>query len=133
MATLQKIRTIANNTRRWAEKEADKEGFDPETLSCFCARGAAELFRRLKRAGLSPRLAYAYDGDCWAHIYVRCERYLIDITASQFGHPNVVVRHTNDITNEGWYWTEVVNTFESVEDLQRTQEELGWPEEQIAK
>lgn len=127
-----KLHRIARSARYWAEQEAKKDNFYPD-LTAFCARGAAELFRRLKSVGLKPRLVETrrpYE----AHIYVQCCGYIIDTTASQFGEPKVIVRRKGVKKHEdAWYWTSIWKTFTSVGALQKNQKRTRWPEEQIAR
>lgn len=48
-------------------------------LSGMCAVASYQLFCRLKKLGLKPKLAQARN-----HAFVICEDYLVDITATQF-------------------------------------------------
>lgn len=134
MTKLQRITLAAYNARRQAEKRASETGFSSD-LHCFCARGSAILFRHLKKMGFRPKIVMSTDGH-WAHVWVRCSGYLVDITASQFDQDDVMIVPMKRVPQE-WYWissaTEQVKEFNSVEDLQVDQIHKHWPVEQVAE
>jgi hypothetical protein len=85
-----RIAEIAHKTRAWAEKKANY-GLFCRDLTGFCARGAAELHIRLRRAGFAsqigvfdPRL-YEDSNACGGHAFVMVQEHVVDITATQFG------------------------------------------------
>lgn len=130
MTKLQRITLAAYNARRQAEKRASETGFSSD-LHCFCARGSAILFRHLKKMGFRPKIVMSTDGH-WAHVWVRCSGYLVDITASQFDRGDVEIIPLKKVPNE-WYWGEPRAEFNSVEDLQVDQIHKHWPVEQVAE
>ncbi len=102
--THKKILTIAKHTRDWAEKlQRDGEG-EGEDLACMCAIASYELFKRLKRAGLSPTMCFA-DKAFEGHAFVRCQGLTIDVTATQFGvRDKVNVLFNEDAIEMHWFW-----------------------------
>lgn len=111
------LRSVATEVRAQAETRGAAAGF-PEGLCGFCALGSRLLFRALKREGLSPELVLAIwpeDHFAWyltrptitqeqySHCYVLCEGYVLDVTASQFGQPNVVVRRKHSAARERFW------------------------------
>ena len=84
-----KIRYHAYRARKIAEKIAREEGFS-EDLYDFCARGSAILWEELTRAGLNAEIVYNP-----GHVFVCCQGWYVDITATQFGLGKTMVRNEN--------------------------------------
>ena len=122
------VRKIAEEVRQWAEKEGRKDKYlFPDDLCGMCAIAAGKLWRELTKAHIPAQIAYAeHFGD--GHCFVMVGRYIVDVTASQFGHDKVVIR----VMNKGlsFYW-QPTKMFRSVTALRREQKNDGWPREQI--
>jgi len=81
-----KIRYHAYKARKIAERHSKADGFE-EDLYDFCARGSAILWEELNRAGLKAEIVYNP-----GHVFVYCEGWYVDITATQFGLGKTLVR-----------------------------------------
>lgn len=83
---------VATRVRAWAEKAA-AASYYPDDLEGFCAFGARRLFAELRKAGHDPRLCAAFDPaqESYWHAFVTCEGFVVDVTATQFRQPPVVV------------------------------------------
>jgi hypothetical protein len=88
----------------------------PPHLSGACGIASVMLHDELTGAGMTP-LIVAGDG----HYFVVCEGWLVDVTATQFGHRPIVIRRYADIrhaisTNALLaYWWKQSNAYRSVE------------------
>lgn len=49
------------------------------------------LFKRLKRAGFNPEIAFV-----GCHCFVICNQYIIDVTATQYNYPGYLVEWNRD-------------------------------------
>lgn len=99
MKKKQSIRTIARRVRRWAERvDERRDGKDPN-LGGLCAIASRQLHAELVLAGYEARIAYRQE-----HCFVLVEDYLVDVTASQFGGPRIVVRQIKRLDPVPWYW-----------------------------
>jgi hypothetical protein len=84
MNTEQKIIRIARQARKWTEHLQEEEGRWDATLSGMCGIGSYELFRRLSKASLDPKMCFGN-----GHVFVRCQGFTADVTATQFScHSN---------------------------------------------
>ncbi len=141
MNNIDLIRRIAEHTRYWAQCnrtfihvcDDDNDGFVndkfEEDLCGMCAIASAELFRRLKDMGYSPKIAL-YDGDDHCHCFVLVNGQIVDVTATQFGKNPVEIVNTNE-KNLPDFWNPNM-VFNSVEELIANQVTNGWPQYQIA-
>lgn len=67
--------------------------FDPHDLSCMCASASLIISKFYEDKGVDVNIHYGYFGkfkDC--HCWVKIGDYYGDITASQFGKKDVIVR-----------------------------------------
>jgi len=81
-----KIHRIAKTARASAELKARRSGFS-NNLGGFCARGSAILHRHLSRSGLKSTICFTR-----GHVWVWCDPFVVDITATQFGiHRDVLI------------------------------------------
>lgn len=122
-----KIRKAAKRARAWADRTAPKYGFE-RSLSCFCTIGARRLFTELKREKLKPMIAICEEPEDDCHAFVICDKYLVDVTASQFGKENIFIKKTNQKEPHPW---EVHITFTSTRNFIKYLRRTNWPEEQI--
>ena len=101
--TPRKMRNVARNVRKWAEKYA-KENHYPRDLCGMCAIAAGEMWRRLKGRGANPILCIALYDPPFAHCFVECNGYLIDVTATQYDGPKVLVRRKELAQSQSECW-----------------------------
>lgn len=104
MNTEQKIRKIAKDTRKWTERFNDKEGRWSEDLSGMCGIASYELFSRLSKVGLDPQMCFGS-----GHVFVRCQGFTADVTATQFSWKDdqlkpVEVRKTKSACQLKTFW-----------------------------
>lgn len=119
---------IARASRRWAMRNRDR--FDCEhSLGGMCAIASGNLHRRLKKHGISSKLAINKE-----HCFVIVHDHLIDITATQFNdwdhdpkHKPVCIHSLEPTSNEYWWFEE---TFDSIKSLYDYQRNSGWPMDQ---
>jgi hypothetical protein len=130
------IRQVANETRRWAEKENKERNKPFSTDLCgMCAIAAAELFTRLTKAGVSARISANHE-HCFVEVLDAAGRggLIVDVTATQFGRDKILITRRSELgigmRNDSFYW-KAREKFYSVEDLREWQAEVGWPENQI--
>lgn len=119
---------IAKTVRKQAYNKAHK--YYGEELTGYCARGSAMLWTALVKAGLSPVicLARSQDGD---HVFVMCENYIVDVTATQFGErPVCIKRFGRGGLQPPWYWR-CFKTFNDPNSLKQCQIEEDWPKDEI--
>lgn len=120
---------IAKETRTWAENLynhktllGNKDWY--QGLGGMCAICSVELADRLKKVGFSPNIA---KND--THVFVLCDGYLIDITATQFGQKRKVTikKHTRIESQLYWETNEVIEytSFENASKIFK-----DWPKSQ---
>ena len=93
--TVKSIRSIAKDTREWAEEiSVQYEDSDEEHLSCLCAITSFEIFTFLLSYGFKPEFVH---NRC--HCFVEVNGYIVDITASQFNSklPKIIVRKRKNL------------------------------------
>lgn len=122
------LEVLAVIVRRWAERRA----WDDE-LCGMCARASAQLWRRLRRAGIKAMLGYAerHRNRSPCHVFVLCDGLVVDVTATQFGRDQIVIRRAGAAKQEAWFWR-ARHTFSDPIALNDHQVALGWPPEQRA-
>jgi hypothetical protein len=119
----------AKRARVWAEEYAFKNPnlFD-STLCGLCAIASVKLFELLSDDGYTPLIAASVEG--WEmHVFILLSGELIDITASQYGQPPIVI--TDKARANKRYWR-IDRTFQSVEDFLAWQRKERWIPSQIA-
>lgn len=122
------IRSIAKTTRAWADKVAPKHGI-PKDLNCFCAIGAKRLYKDLKKAGLRAWIAVNDTDEFDSHVFVVCNGYIVDITASQFGESDIFIKKIgSEPLSKHWNMNKIFN---SERAFTRYLKETDWPLEQI--
>lgn len=91
-----KLRNIAAQTRKLLENVSkDLMPSVRPDLGGLCGYGSIMLVDKLKEKGYDPSIISG-----WGHWFVKCDKYLLDITASQFGQPNVVVRDYEKVQDD---------------------------------
>jgi hypothetical protein len=143
------IRRILRATRKWAEQKQQSDMFDykedfvwpkySEDLCGMCAIAAAELFRRLQRAGITEIELIESNDDCSSHCFVLYKnRVILDVTATQFSTYcdraicvyDMEMIAPKFVGSEHW---KVDNRFTSVYQLRTHQKTVGWPDYQVAR
>ena len=83
------IELLAWGARAWAERTAAPYRWFDADLTGFCALASQKLFRLLTQTGHRPLLAACFD----EHVFVVLPDLdlLVDVTASQFELPDVVI------------------------------------------
>jgi hypothetical protein len=84
------IYNIARQTRKFVLTSPDMKalmGVPLPHLSGWCAHSAIILSHNLRESGLDAKIVSGQ-----GHWFVKCEDFLTDITASQFGQGNICVR-----------------------------------------
>lgn len=102
------IRLVATSVREEMENlvkvyfHEDSPWNAPDDMEGLCAHGAHLLWEALTLAGFEPLVMYNLE-----HWFVHCSGYLVDVTASQFGKGNVIVRRLPILDGEDdplWFW-----------------------------
>lgn len=136
------ILKIANECRAWAEEYASEypREFD-KSLGCFCAIGASYLSERLKSMGIDNQLAL-FDDKFMAHCFVIVDKYIVDITATQFNSDtirkgnkgenlkSVEIRKKDDINYNFFDFWKITATFSDYKSLLAHQQKTNWPKAQ---
>ena len=101
----------------------DSDGWlDPEDLMGCCAIGTVWTADFLKSQNFAVQIAH---NDY--HFWLRCEGYVIDLTATQFGHINPILIQPITIETEyHWYEKPIVLENLTAEYFQQ----IKWPDEQ---
>ena len=126
--TSRQIRNVAKTVRKWAEEYA-KENHYTRDLCGMCAIAAGETWRRLKGRGANPILCIAMYDPPFAHCFVECNGYIIDVTATQYDGPKVLVRRKKLAQSQSSHW---VATWKcrTVFGFHRQQVKESWPDKQ---
>ena len=86
---------IARQTRKFVENSKELVslmGKPAPHLGGWCAHSSIILSHNLREAGLNASLVSGY-----GHWFVKCDDFLVDITASQFGQGSICVRDFNKV------------------------------------
>ena len=105
------VRRIIFNAARRIRRELEKlvvrgggSRLDADELEGFCGIASARLLKHLQAAGLDAKVIEAPPGS-YSHFFIEVEGYLVDITASQFGKPRIVIRRLSSVNpDEDWFW-----------------------------
>lgn len=111
------------------EYNEHSEGFNcPSTLSGFCARASAMLSWELDRVGISNKIVYSS-----GHLYIECEGYVVDVTATQFDSKfgRTLIRPQFYMAKWSGCWWRTTKKFNTVRRAMRWQEKNSWPIEQM--
>ena len=135
-----RIRQIAWNVRRWAERQQKKNPDEYQGDLCgLCAVASGRLHIQLAQEGFDSLLVQGF-----GHFFVVInENTVVDVTATQFrlnwfrvkGRisvvPKVLVRPWKELDKSLYCpWTEY-RVYDSVDDMIQDQIESDWPESQI--
>jgi len=123
---LDKVKQIALRVREWAEvvrentPQSDSYGWYDD-LCGMCAICSYELARRLKRAGFYPRVHVNE-----SHSFVRVNKVIVDVTATQFGYRERVLIRSK---SPGDWWNDG-RSFRFGDKRGMKRAFRGWPKEQ---
>ena len=133
---MNQLRYYAYKVRRAVENMANGER-DSNSVSVsdtrkhvlggLCARASAMLSYEFDRVGIPHQLVYGS-----AHIYIECEGYVVDITATQFNFKDgrTLIRPLSKMrARSGGWWRSSIK-FNTVSDVISWQKDDYWPEEQ---
>jgi len=120
--------------RLWAEelvKQYNDSGFWYDDLCGMCAITSAELWKRLKNAGIEAEICMRI-GMYGSHVFVESGKYVLDVTAQQFSHRNskITIRPKR-LAQVHDYWL-ADKRFKSARSLLAWQKKEDWPIEQQA-
>ena len=104
------------------------EGFNcPDTLGGFCARASAILSWELRRVSIPHKIVHSS-----GHLYIECEGYVVDITATQFDdlYGRTLIRPRAKMRDEDGDWWYTTKRFDTIIQVLRWQEKNLWPMEQ---
>lgn len=119
-----RLKTILNDTRKWAEEIAEKYEYDYTSDLCgLCAITSKELFIRLTEQGYKCKIAYNSK-----HCFVLYKNRVFDLTATQFGKPRIHIFSIKGKIKGRW---KIDKVFTNIDNLSDYQEEKGWCQEQI--
>lgn len=117
-----KVYNAARRARRWAERNW-RSYYCHEDMCGLCGVAAARLLIELRRDGIHARIACSDE-----HAFVIYRGHIIDVTATQFGEPEVLIRTYPKEEFHNWHYHA---TFRSVRSFVAFQEREGWPSDQI--
>lgn len=128
--TYQEIFDIATDARGFMQHFAKNNPHigDVRTLACYCAIAAAHLFTALKENGFDAKVAV---NDLHAFVLVNKGKYIVDVTATQFGdeYPEVVLMPLNATLRYETFW-KPQKTFTDLTRVREHQVRRQWAEEQ---
>lgn len=125
------IEAVAEDVRIWTESRAEGT-LNADDLNGWCARAAAELWRRLRAECLDPIIVVS-ESNWGCHVFLKLEDHILDVTATQFKefrNDRVIVRHERELSDSDWH--QESRTFQTDEELIRYQKRTKWPSRQIA-
>ena len=126
-----KIITAAEATRKWAEENYVRHNAS-ENLCGLCAIASSRLWQNLQMRGIKSRLMMSnLERHSFYHVFVEHDGLLIDVTATQFGEEEIVIKPIETSSECPWYW-EPMYVFDTPVALQQHQNETDWVHEQIA-
>lgn len=127
---LKQVQYIMESVRDWCtanRHNLNHKGFSAD-LNGMCAIASGMLFEQLTMRGYKPIIAMSEGEYDSAHCFVLLEDMILDVTASQFGEPDIVIAHEKSV--DMWYWTPRIQ-FGMVRSLLKHQKRTGWPKHQL--
>ena len=133
MGNKSNIIKIARACRKTLEDGNAKLRLYAPHMNGACLTASVALFDELTAAGFKPILISSQ-----THMFVVCDGHMVDITATQFGHPCVIVQpyekikkliKENIILAEWW---DEMNSFGSVEEASLTNLRLEYARIKVA-
>lgn len=132
------IRNTAERIREYAESYATINQFNITTLEGVCAFATGELFKALKSFNINSTIHVSIDTPkkpenflCY-HTFLKVEDYVIDVTATQFKRPKILIEKLTSLEKKRWFWKTHLK-FTDVKSLVEWQKKHKIPEDQLAK
>jgi hypothetical protein len=110
-----------------------RKRFGNDLCGC-CAIASGIMFERLKKEFPSVEIVMSERSGGDSHCFILYKEYIFDITASQFGCPDVCIfkQEKFEMEESGhWFWYGDRTYFNDVKKLKEYQNEGRWPYEQI--
>ena len=117
-----KIRDITYAVRSWAEKYAQKNHF-PDDLCGMCGIASVKLWKELNKANFKITIVCNDE-----HVFLESKKYIIDITATQYGIKEHLIVKKN-IRRKSFWAADFI--FADPDDFIQHQKKVGWPNDQI--
>lgn len=126
--TREVLLVCAKQARVWAEENVQR--FEcHDNLMGMCAIASGRLWMLLRQQGITSRLMLAELPNGTCHVFVEYNGAIVDVTATQFGKPEVVVIEMSGRSE--WFWT-ASYVFKDVTTLRANQIETKWDPRQVA-
>lgn len=93
-----KVYNAARRARRWAERNWQSYYCD-ETFCGLCGVAAAQLLTELQKDGIYAKIACSDE-----HAFVLYRGYVIDVTATQFGEPKILIKPYPQEEFHNWHY-----------------------------
>lgn len=119
-----KLYNAARRARRWAEKNRQSY-YCTDDMCGLCGVAAVKLWEELRKDGIKAQIA-CHD----YHAFVLYRGYIVDVTATQFKLPKILICKKQYLKKEDYKYT---HTFRSPKKFIEHQRLTGWPEDQIYK
>lgn len=120
---------LATEVRAWALNQA---GVYETDLCGWCGICSAELWRRLKKAGIVSKI-HMHQCTGLSHVFLVVEDHIVDVTATQFTElydkPIVIMP---EFEGKGFDFYESTEEFNTAEELRKHQLRTKWPRMQVA-
>ena len=128
---LDKLKEISLKIRGEVSTKYTKR-FGSDLGGC-CAIASGIMFNRLKNEFPSIKIVMSEDNNNFCHCFLLYKKYIIDITATQFGAQDICIfkDEKKDDSSELWFWYGKRTYFNDVKKLKKHQNKNGWPSEQI--
>lgn len=125
------LKRIGLKVRAKTERFARKNKYS-KTLEGCCGIASGWLLDELNKSKIKAR-AILVDEINIAHCYVLVEeKYIFDVTATQFGEEKIVIKDKNKLDTVPWYWAKNRKKIITKERLAEEQIKTGWCVEQVA-
>lgn len=110
-----------------------------EDLGGCCAIASGILFEHLRKdfKGIKIVMSEEHGGGGCSHCFLVYKNYIIDVTATQFGHIETILifkddkKKFDDSEWDYWYWYGRRKYFHDVKSLKKYQKRYNWPAEQL--
>jgi hypothetical protein len=127
MIDLDKLRELAREVRRWAKKNRKRGTHTfPCNLAGMCGIASTRLCAVLQKNGFNAVICYSY-----YHAFVQVEDYIVDVTATQFGHAEKVLIKESKKAKGFYYWEPRV-VCKTPDEFVAYQQKTYWRERETA-
>lgn len=119
------------STRNKVEAIACEDDYFYKDLTGLCAIGSKLLFVKLQEYGIKSYFIVNRK-DEWGHVYLICNNYILDITATQFSMPKLFIQDKNKVLLDyRKFWFYKYKSFHSIVELDEHLLETEWDYKQI--